>query len=161
MTNALGTVVHLDLTVKDAEKVKDFYCEVLGWTAQPLSMGDYDDYVVVSPASEPVGGVCHARGDNADMPPVWISYLQVADLDLALESATANGGQVRVGPKGDPTAWRYAVIEDPAGAMLGLFWAPKQAGQQAEEQAAQQAGEQPTADDEERPRQDSNLQPRD
>lgn len=120
----LGTIVHLDLTVENAETVRDFYCEVLGWTATPLSMGDYDDYVMVSPDGEHVGGVCHARGENAGMPPVWISYVKVPDLDAALEAVRRSGGEVRVDPKGDPGAWRFAVIADPAGALLGLFWAP-------------------------------------
>lgn len=121
---SIGTVVHLDLTVPDAQAIRDFYCDVLGWSATPLDMGEYEDYVVTGPDGAPVGGICHARGGNADMPTVWISYVQVPDLDAAITAATSRGGEVRVGPKEDPSSWRYAVIADPAGALLGLFWSP-------------------------------------
>ena len=32
-------------------------------------------------AAQPVSGICHARGSNADLPPVWLIYITVADLE--------------------------------------------------------------------------------
>lgn len=43
----IGSITWFDLTVPDAEKVKDFYSPDfvgIGWKAVPLSMGDYNDY---------------------------------------------------------------------------------------------------------------------
>jgi predicted enzyme related to lactoylglutathione lyase len=48
----LGTVAWVDLTVADAPKVRDFYQKVIGWVPSPVKMGDYDDYNMVSPATE-------------------------------------------------------------------------------------------------------------
>ena len=39
----VGSITWFDLTVPDAEKLKDFYGKVVGWKAAPVSMGDYND----------------------------------------------------------------------------------------------------------------------
>jgi predicted enzyme related to lactoylglutathione lyase len=70
-----------------------------------------------------VAGICHARGPNADLPPVWLVYTTVADLDAAL-AAAERGGRV-VAPARPVMGGRVAVIQDPAGAMMGLWEAPR------------------------------------
>ena len=47
----VGSITWFDLTVPDAEKVKDFYSKVVRWKAAPVSMGDYNDYNMNSPDS--------------------------------------------------------------------------------------------------------------
>ncbi len=61
----------LDLTVEDADALRDYYAAVCGWTVEPVSMGDYDDYTVKDASSAAVGGICHARGPNTGIPPGW------------------------------------------------------------------------------------------
>ena len=78
----------LDLTVPDADRVKNFYQAVVGWTPEAMSMGEYDDYVMKD-GEEPVAGVCHARGMNAGLPPVWLVYLPVPDVEEAIARAAA------------------------------------------------------------------------
>lgn len=117
---APGTIGWADLTVPDAAALRDFYVAVAGWTAQPLSMGGYDDYVMTAPDGTPVGGVCHARGANAGLPPVWLVYVTVPDLAASLEGCRAGGGAVLDGPR-DAGGGRMAVIRDPAGATLALY----------------------------------------
>ena len=54
---AVGSIGWKDLTVDDAERVRDFYMAVAGWTAQPIDMGGYNDYVMMpAGGGEPVGG---------------------------------------------------------------------------------------------------------
>ena len=68
-----GTIGWTDLTVENADAVRDFYQAVVGWTPGAVSMGDYDDYAMSPQGSEmPVAGICHARGVNAGQPPVWM-----------------------------------------------------------------------------------------
>lgn len=115
-----GTVVWRDLTVKNAAEVKEFYTRVTGWKADPVSMGDYDDYSMLTEGGDCVAGVCHAQGGNAGMPAQWLIYIKVADLDRSIIECTALGGKVIHGPRsmGDS---RFCVIEDPAGAVAGLI----------------------------------------
>ena len=115
-----GSIAGFDLTVPGAESVRDFYAAVVGWRPEPLDMGGYSDYVMTTATGEPVAGVCHARGDNADLPPQWLAYIRVADLDASLERCRALGGSVVAGPKG-AAGGRYCVIGDPAGAVIALI----------------------------------------
>jgi predicted enzyme related to lactoylglutathione lyase len=117
----LGTIVHLDLTVPNAEAIRDFYADVAGWRAEPLDMGGYSDFVMLaSDGATPAAGICHARGENADLPPQWIPYITVADLDASLARCQAGGGAIVSGPKGEAPG-RYCIIRDPAGAVIALM----------------------------------------
>lgn len=118
----VGAIAWTDLTVGDADGIKNFYRQVVGWEPSPVSMGDYDDFSMTAPASgRAVAGVCHARGGNADLPPAWLIYIVVEDVDRSVARSTELGGKVIVAPKGMGEHGRYAVIEDPAGAVAALF----------------------------------------
>lgn len=115
-----GTIMWTDLTVPDAERVRDFYAEVVGWRPSPVDMGEYEDFNMLPLGSDaPAAGVCHARGMNADMPPVWMVYIVVADIEPSLQACQRLGGRILAGPKGEPGG-RFAVIQDPAGAVAAL-----------------------------------------
>lgn len=117
----VGTVGWHDLTVQDAEAVRDFYEAVIGWKAEPVDMGDYADFNMIAPETgDPVAGVCHARGENAAIPPQWMLYFIVADVGASVETCIQRGGEALVKPKETPGG-RYAIIRDPAGAVCALF----------------------------------------
>lgn len=117
-----GTVGWIDLTVDNADGVRDFYSDVIGWEAEGCDMGGYEDYVMKPPRGEGVAGVCHARGTNADAPQGrWTVYFVVDDLDDSLERVKARGGEVIGGPKGAAGKDRYAFIRDPGGGMCALY----------------------------------------
>jgi predicted enzyme related to lactoylglutathione lyase len=112
----------MDLTVPDAERVRDFYAEVVGWKPEPVPMEGYSDYSMNVPGSgRAVAGVCHARGNNADLPAQWLLYVVVADLEASMERCRALGGEVVAGPKGEAAKGRYCVVRDPAGAVAALY----------------------------------------
>ena len=119
---AVGTIVHFDLTVDDAPSIRDFYTAVVGWGIEEMDMGDYQDYVLTSPTTGAwAGGICHARGVNADLPPQWLMYVQVADLEASLLERCVNGGGTPVTQiRGEP-GYQYCVIQDPAGAVMALM----------------------------------------
>jgi len=113
-----GHIAWLDLTVPDADASRDFYREVVGWTVQDVAMSDadgsYADYSMVASDGNAAAGVCHARGTNADLPPVWMLYLPVGDLVESIERVRAEGGEVlRESLEG---GFRFAVVRDPVGA---------------------------------------------
>lgn len=117
-----GTMAWLDLSVPDAAAVRDFYTGVIGWTAEPAPMDGYEDWTMAGADGEAAAGICYARGENAGLPPVWIPYFAVTDLDAAVSAATGAGGVVVAGPQRDGESG-YAVLRDPAGATFAVFQA--------------------------------------
>lgn len=117
----IGKIGWIDMTVDDADGLRDFYKSVVGWETEAVSMGDYSDYSMTSPESgEAITGICHARGCNAEQPGGWLIYITVADVDASAAACTANGGEVLVNPKG-LAGGRFCVIRDPAGATAALY----------------------------------------
>jgi hypothetical protein len=121
-STTIGSIGWVDLTVPDAERVKQFYAAVVGWAPEPVDMGGYADFNMTSPSNgQPMAGVCHRRGVNADLPAQWLIYIDVPDLDASMSRAVELGGRILAGPKGFGGQGRYCVIEDPAGAVAALF----------------------------------------
>jgi len=115
-----GQIGWVDLTVPDAEATRDFYEHVVGWTSSEVATGGYHDYCM-NANGQAVAGICHARGENAGLPPVWLVYFTVKDLEESLRQCVERGGKVRVPPKTFGQQGRYSIIEDPAGAVAALF----------------------------------------
>ncbi len=117
----IGQIAWHDITVPDAPALRDFYAAVVGWTAEDVSMGDYADFNMKQPGSgEATAGVCHARGENADLPPQWLMYIIVADLDASINACVEHGGRV-VREERPLAGGRFAVVADPVGAVTALF----------------------------------------
>ena len=117
----IGTISWIDLTVDNASDVRNFYREVVGWESGAVDMGGYDDYNMNLPAENtPVAGVCHARGSNANLPPQWLIYITVSDLDESMSKCKDLGGEVIAGPRELGPQGRFCVIRDPAGAVAAL-----------------------------------------
>jgi predicted enzyme related to lactoylglutathione lyase len=117
----VGAIGWCDLTVPDADAVRDFYSEVVGFTVEGFDMGGYSDYVLQQPeSSAPAAGVCWARGANAGLPAVWLVYFVVESLDRSLARVKSSGGTVLRAPTRGGNGV-YAVVRDPAGAVCALF----------------------------------------
>ncbi len=117
----IGTIVWTDLTIPNAEEVRDFYKEVVGWQSSDVEMGDYADFSMDAPGTnQTVAGICHARGDNASQPPQWLIYILVENLDASVQACQRLGGNVISGPR-QVGADRFCVIRDPAGAVMALY----------------------------------------
>ena len=117
---AVGTFGWFDLTVADVPKVRDFYKAVVGWEAYPVDMGGYEDFSIGPPDGEPVGGLCHARGPNTALPPVWLLYIIVANLEESAKKVVELGGKL-ITPTRPIGEGKFCVIQDPAGATCALY----------------------------------------
>jgi uncharacterized protein len=115
----IGTIAWRDLTVNNAEEIKDFYCNVVGWEASPHDMGDYNDFDIKTPEGETVTGICHAKDTNANIPPQWLMYVKVANVKKSAEICVENGGKVLDGPR-MMGQMLFCVIQDPAGAVIAI-----------------------------------------
>ena len=116
----IGTITWRDLTVKDAEGLQEFYSNVIGWESSPHDMGEYNDFDMKLPGTgEVVAGICNARGENANIPPQWLMYVTVEDVERSAERCRELGGEVVDGPR-MMGRHHFCVVRDPAGAVIGL-----------------------------------------
>ena len=121
MAETTGKIGWVDMTVENAVELRDFYSTVVGFKAEDVDMGGYSDFNMTMPATgEAVAGICHARGTNADVPPGWLVYFVVNDVDASAAACVASGGTLLVEPKGTGGG-RTCVIRDPAGATAALY----------------------------------------
>jgi uncharacterized protein len=122
MDISIGSVAWTDITVPDATGLRDFYKAVVGWEAKGVDMGGYEDFNMMAPGKEyPTVGICHARGVNASLPPMWLIYVIVADIEKSVQEVERLGGKVLkpISEAGGDN--RMCVIQDPAGAAMALF----------------------------------------
>jgi len=120
----VGLISWLDLTVSDASATRDFYRQVVGWSVQDVDMDDaserYADYSLFGDDGNAVAGVCHARGVNQGLPPVWMIYLPVGDLAESVRRVREEGGKIIKATRGNDEEYACAVVQDLVGACLAL-----------------------------------------
>lgn len=117
-----GTFSWNELATPDLEKARAFYTEVLGWTYREQEMGEGMTYTVWQVDGEDVGGAMQMSGPEWEgIPPHWMSYVSVDDVDARTAKVEAAGGQVSVPPTDIPTVGRFSVVTDPTGAVISLI----------------------------------------
>lgn len=123
--NDPGCLVWNELSVADPERALAFYSTLFGWTFERHDLAHGGAYWVISnPGSGRNGGVREvATGDAPDSARAWIPYFAVESVDVTAAAATAAGSEVHRGP-GRPDADALARIEDPTGAVHGLYQGP-------------------------------------
>ena len=114
-------VVWFEVMGQDADKLRTFYGELLGWqfdTNNPMKYGMVE-------AGE--GGIAGGVGQAPEGTRGWTTfYTKVADLEAALLKAGDLGSQV-VMPIQDLPDTRIAVVTDPEGNLVGLCADPSPA----------------------------------
>ena len=119
----VGRIAWLDLTVSDASATRDFYRQVVGWSVQDVEMEDagerYADYNMLGDDGNPAAGVCHARGVNLGLPPVWMIYLPVGDLAESLRRVRRGRRQDHQGDTGEGWGVRICGCSGSGGGVPG------------------------------------------
>ena len=105
------------LSSGDVERAKAFYSAVFGWQTSD-GPGGHGFVFGVGPGFEnAVADVQPAEG----MPPSWITYVVTEDSAASAGKAAALGGTVIATNIVVPSVGVIAIVQDPAGAFLGLF----------------------------------------
>ncbi|MEM6984895.1 MAG: VOC family protein [Pseudomonadota bacterium] len=106
--------VWVDLSTFDLSAAKAFYAHCFGWAYHEAD----DGYEVCLANRVAVAGLYTMPEvfQKMGMPSFWMSYVQVADLDLTVSRAEALGAKIEIRPQAGPGDSRIALIRDPAGA---------------------------------------------
>lgn len=116
-----GVFVWNELATSDVEGAKRFYTEVIGWTVDTVPMGDGGHYHILKDGEQMRGGLMSTDEIPGDVPPHWMAYIGVDDVDATCGKVAAAGGQVLNGPFDVPGVGRMAVIMDPQGAAVSIM----------------------------------------
>ncbi len=117
---AEGVFVWDELMTTEVEAAKAFYGEVLGWTSRDQDMGGMTYTLFQRSGDTDVGG-CMARPEGVEAPPHWTVYIATDDVDASVVRAKELGANVFVEPTDIPNMGRFAVLQDPTGAVFGIF----------------------------------------
>jgi hypothetical protein len=119
MSASVGTFVWHDLMTSDVEASERFYTELFGWKIEVWKPGELD-YPMISAAGTQWGGI-NTLPPGQPMPPHWLSYVLVDDLDAVLARVEQGGGRMLAPPLEIPEVGRFAVVADPQGAAVAPY----------------------------------------
>jgi predicted enzyme related to lactoylglutathione lyase len=112
-----------ELLSENAEASLAFYGKLFGWKLRSeFDMGAMGKYLLFGNEERDFGGMFNKPKEVH--PSAWNYYVEVSDLDTAIERAKERGGKVCNGPMSVPGGARVAQLEDPQGAGFSLHEKP-------------------------------------
>jgi predicted enzyme related to lactoylglutathione lyase len=119
-----GSFTWFELNTPDVDTAKLFYAAIFGWDTK-TSEGD-QPYTEWQVDGKSIGGATGPWPNApADAPPSWLLYLATDDVDKTSSKAQELGGKTLVPPLDYPGG-RFAMIQDPQGAVFGVVKSQQQ-----------------------------------
>jgi hypothetical protein len=120
LVNEPGALMWNELLTRDYEGAKQFYTSVFGYTYTEIGDEAFR-YSTVEVDGGTVGGLGLLPAEVPDeVPPHWLTYFCVDDVDTIVDRAVALGGAVQR-PAADMPYGRHAGLADPAGAGFAVI----------------------------------------
>ena len=114
-----GAFTWNELMTGDVEKAKAFYTETVGWSYDAMPMPE-GTYWLAMQSGTPVAGIMDMTGVVPEgVPPHWMSYLAVDDIDTRIKKVEAAGGTVIREPFEIEKVGKIAILADATGAVMG------------------------------------------
>jgi predicted enzyme related to lactoylglutathione lyase len=117
----IGEFVWNELATTNIQAAKDFYGNVFGWEFVDKNVGDMT-YTIIKKDKKELGGIWAIPTQQQDqIPPHWLAYILVENLEQSLVKAREKGATIiknvqKVGDMGS-----FAVVKDPSGAHFALW----------------------------------------
>ncbi len=118
-----GRFIWHDLMTTDAEASRTFYTSLFGWQLDDVNMGGFTVHLI-RVGDRRVGAIMQEQGIPTSH---WVPYLGVDDVDEACARVTRLGGNVCISAMDVPKLGRFAVVNDPQGALFSPLRRPADA----------------------------------
>jgi uncharacterized protein len=114
-----GQFIWYELTTPDPDAAQKFYPRFTGWGTQKFD----SDYSMWTTGGAPFAGIFRLGPEMRaqGVPPNWMPYVETNDVGKTAELAGSLGGKVVTGPTDIPGTGRFAVLQDPQGAVFGIY----------------------------------------
>jgi predicted enzyme related to lactoylglutathione lyase len=118
LVNEPGAPTWNELVTRDTDTAMRFYPTVFGWGEQTHGTPPYTMWTL---DGEPVAGMIRMGEEWPEgVPPHWMTYFAVSDVDATAARTVELGGTVPV-PANDIEVGRFAVLNDPHGAAFSVI----------------------------------------
>lgn len=114
---AMYSVCWTEHMTRDPDKAVAFYSALVGWTAEDMA----PDMKVFKREGTMVSSVRTLPDEAQDVPSHWMNYLLVPEVDVHQAKAEELGATILKGDTEIPNMGRFALIQDPAGAVFCLW----------------------------------------
>ncbi len=114
----LGSFCWNELLSSNVEAATGFYKQLLDWQAAAFPLEGMQ-YTLFKKNDTNVAGLM--KLPKPEVPPHWLAYVLVEDVDATARNAPTLAGKVLNPPFDVPTVGRIAIIQDPQGAVFGVF----------------------------------------
>jgi predicted enzyme related to lactoylglutathione lyase len=111
--------VHVELNTTDPAKAKAFYGSLFDWKLEDVQMGPGATYTMINVGEGTGGGLMKHPMPGA--PSTWLAYVNVDDIQAATKKARSLGATIAKDVTEIPGAGWFSIIQDPTGAVLGLW----------------------------------------
>jgi hypothetical protein len=115
-----NTLCWAELMTRDTARARDFYCGLFDWGAKPSDLEGME-YTEFTRGKESLAGMMPITAEMGQVPPNWMIYFAVRDVDAVAAKTRELGGTLIVPPQDIPKVGRFAVIQDPQGAVFGAI----------------------------------------
>lgn len=110
-----------ELVTSNVKAAKDFYGKVFNWQFSDQEMGD-TIYTMIQINGKERGGIWAIPKDKEKhIPPHWMAYILVENIEIALEKALEHGATVVKPATACCDFGHLAIIRDPTGAHIALW----------------------------------------
>ena len=110
-----------ELATTNVQAAKDFYGTVFGWEFSDHNIGDMT-YTMIRHSGKDFAGIwAIPKEQEKHIPPHWMAYILVENLDKSLELAQKKGATVIKPSSMAGDFGKFAIIADPTGAHIALW----------------------------------------
>jgi predicted enzyme related to lactoylglutathione lyase len=117
--NVPGTFCWNELVTRDIDRAGSYYTNLLPWKPEAQEMPN-GAYTMFKMGDAGAGGMMAMGPQFGDLPSHWMPYVTVSDCAATAKKTTSLGGEV-VHPTTDIGFGKFAVLQDPTGAVFSVF----------------------------------------
>lgn len=114
-----GSFCWNELATRDSEAAKGFFANLLGWEYEdnPASPAPY---AIIKNNDVQIGGIMQMDEQWGNIPPHWMTYFSVVDIDESVGTLKNLGGKVHV-PTFEIPVGRMSIVADPQGGTFTMI----------------------------------------
>ncbi len=114
-------VIHFEVMGKDAQKLQSYYAELFGWKVDSDNPIGYGMIPREGNVNADGAGIAGGIGAMPDYDGHVTFYVEVPDIEAALQKAESLGGKRTMGPDSPPGSQvEIGMFTDPEGHLIGV-----------------------------------------